>query len=118
VPKARFEFADYDGERIVATSHIEEYEWRFGDRLVSVALHGSASLASSAHSNWNSARRLVPRRDHGRGARLVTAQRCFQSETPEAAFKRYCEKEHRSKYRKFQIRYIGLAPAQTVFEQR
>lgn len=29
-PKARFEFEDFDGQRITATTHIEEREWLFG----------------------------------------------------------------------------------------
>jgi len=31
VPKVVFEFDDFDGERINATTHIEEWEWRFGE---------------------------------------------------------------------------------------
>ena len=31
VPKRTFSFRDYDGEQIEATTHIEEFEWRFGE---------------------------------------------------------------------------------------
>jgi len=31
-PKIKFDFEDYDGERITATTHIEEREWRFGEK--------------------------------------------------------------------------------------
>ncbi len=32
MPKAKFEFDDYDGKRITAATHIEEMEWHFGIR--------------------------------------------------------------------------------------
>lgn len=112
-PKARFEFEDFDGQRITATTHIEEREWHFGTgvcRWLSwfrrPRIHRYLELSFSAE--------VGPQKGSWKGGTVGHSIEMLPGELHEAAFKRYCEKEHRSKYRRFRIRYIGPVAGQTV----
>lgn len=114
VPKARFEFDDYDGERIVATSHIEEYEWRMGTGWCRwLSWFRKPRIERSLKLEFS--KEVGPEKGSWKGGTVGHSTEMFPDETPEAAFRRYCEKEHRSKYRKFQIKYVG--PAHSAREQ-
>lgn len=112
-PKVRFEIEDYDGKRVVATTHIVEREWRFGTGLFRwlswfrrPRIHRYLELSFSAE--------VGPEKGSWKGGTVGHSIEMLPGELHEAAFKRYCEKEHRSKYRRFRIRYIGPVAGQTV----
>lgn len=105
-PKARFDFDDYDGKRITATTHIEEREWRFGTGLFKwlswfrrPLIRRSLDLAFSDE--------VGPEKGSWKGGTIGTGFEMLPGELHEAAFRRYCEQEHRSKYKPFRIRYVG-----------
>lgn len=93
-PKARFDFEDYDGQRLVATTHIEEREWHFGTgwfRWLSwfrkPMIRRSLALEFSGETG----------REKGswKGGTIGTGIEMLAGELHESAFKRYCEQEHR-----------------------
>ena len=105
-PAARFEFDDYDGKRIVATTRIEEREWHFGEGwfkwlgwLRRPMVRRSLDIAFSAE--------VGPEKGSWKGGTMGHGIDMLPGELHEAAFRRYCEQEHRSKYRCFRITYVG-----------
>jgi hypothetical protein len=106
VPKETFVFADYDGEMIQATTHIEEREWRFGEgwfKWLSLfrrpKIRRVLDIAFSAE--------VGPEKGSWKGGTTGHSIDMLPGELHESAFRRYCEQEHRSKYRNFSIAYIG-----------
>lgn len=105
-PKARFEFDDYDGQRIVATTHIEEREWRRGTGLFSwLWWFRGPEIERSLTIEFSS--EVGPEKGSWKGGTVGHSITMLPGELHEAAFKRYCEQEHRSKYRRFRISYVG-----------
>ena len=105
-PKIKFDFEDYDGERITATTHIEEREWRFGEKPFrwlswfrrpqitrSLMLSFSAEVGTEKGS-W-------------KGGTVGHSIQMLPGETHEAAFRRYCTQDHKAKGRPYRLRYIG-----------
>lgn len=108
-PTVAFEFADYDGERLVATTKIEEREWRFGEgwfKWLSLfrrpMIRRSLDLSFSGETG----------REKGswKGGTVGTGIDMLPGELHEAAFRRYCEQDHRSKSGKYRVTFIGPAP--------
>lgn len=90
LPKARFEFADFDGEELIATCHIEEREWRFGGgwfKWLSLfrkpKVRRSLDIAFSGETGG--------RKGSWKGGTTGTGIDMQPGESPEAAFRRYCE---------------------------
>lgn len=107
VPKAIFEFDDFDGKRITATTHIEERQWEFGEgwfkwlcafRLPKI--RRSLSIKFSEE--------VGPEKGSWKGGTLGHGIDMLPGELHEAAFRRYCEQNHRSKYRTYKIKFIGV----------
>ena len=105
-PKVRFEFDDFDQQRIVATTHIEEREWRFGTGLFRWLSWFRRPLVSRTLALEFSSE-VGPEKGSWKGGTTGHSIEMLPGELHEAAFKRYCEQEHRSKYRRFRIRYVG-----------
>ena len=108
VPKARFDFLDHDGEALVATTHIEEREWRRGTgwfRWLSLVwpkrIHRSLDMKFSDETG--------PEKGSWKGGTIGTSIEMLPGELHEAAFRRYCEQDHRSKYRPYRIKFVGRA---------
>lgn len=78
-PVQRFEFDDYDGQRIIATCRIEEREWKRGKGIFRLLYLGRNSIRRSLDLQFSS--------EVGHSIDML------QSELHEAAFRRYCEKE-------------------------
>lgn len=112
-PKARFEFDDYDGKRIVATTHIEEREWRFGIGWFRW-LSWFRSARISRYLNLEFSDEVGPEKGSWKGGMVGHSIEMLPGELHEAAFRRYCEQEHRSKYKRFRIRYVGKLEMETV----
>jgi hypothetical protein len=105
-PRLKFYIRDYDGEDIVATTHIEELEWARGKKPF-------------RWLRWfvkNKVRRtLVISFDHElgsekgswKGGTLGHGITMLPGEDHETAFKRYCAQGHRGKYKLTPITYIG-----------
>lgn len=107
-PKARFEFDDFDGQRIIATTHIEEREWRFGTGLFRwLSWFRKPQISRSLELDFSS--EVGPEKGSWKGGTVGHSIEMLPGELHEEAFKRYCEQEHRSKYRRFRISYIGRA---------
>lgn len=104
-PKRVFEFTDYDGALIQAVTHIEEREWHFGEgwfKWLSVfrtpkirrqlVLRFSAEVGHEKGS-W-------------KGGMCGTGIDMLSGELHEAAFRRFCDQEHRDKSGRFKITFI------------
>lgn len=89
VPKQAFNFTDYDGERITATTYIEEREWHRGEggfkwlsRFIPPMVRRSLDIAFSAE--------VGPRKGSWKGGTLGHGIEMLRGELHEAAFRRYC----------------------------
>lgn len=109
MPKARFAFDDFDGRRIQADTHIEEREWRFGTGYFKwLSLFRRRKIVRSLSIRFSEG--VGPEKGSWKGGTVGTSIDMLQGELHEAAFKRFCEKEHRSKYRTYRVQYIGATP--------
>lgn len=105
-PSASFEFNDYDGKRIVAATRIEEREWLHGTGwfkwlcwFVKPLVRRSLDIEFSEE--------VGPEKGSWKGGTIGTGIDMLQGELHESAFKRYCEEEHSSKSRRYQIEFVG-----------
>lgn len=105
-PKASFDFEDFDGTAIVATTHIEEREWHFGTRWCRwLSWFRRPRISRTLALEFS--KEVGPDKGSWKGGTLGHGMEMLPGELHEAAFKRYCSQEHRSKYRPFRIRYVG-----------
>lgn len=108
-PKVRFELEDFDGQRIVATTHIEEREWHFGTKFCWwLSWFRRPKIRRDLALEFSS--EVGPEKGSWKGGTVGHSIEMLPGELHKAAFKRYCEQDHRSKYRKFKVKYIGHAP--------
>jgi hypothetical protein len=109
VPTAKFAFDDFDGERIVATTKIEEREWRFGTGWFKwLSWFRRAKVRRSLDMSFSS--ETGPEKGSWKGGTVGTGIDMLPGELHEAAFRRYCDQEHRSKYRKYSVKFLSLVP--------
>ncbi|WP_341249262.1 hypothetical protein [Cupriavidus pauculus] len=105
-PTVAFRFADYDGTEIVATTRIEEREWRFGTGCFKwLSLFRRPKVRRSLDITFAS--EVGPEKGSWKGGLIGTGTDVLPGELHEGAFLRYCSQEHRSKYRKYRITYLG-----------
>lgn len=105
-PKVSFEFDDFDGERITATCHVEEREWRFGEgwfKWLSIFRRPRVERSLSLEFD----KEVGPEKGSWKGGIVGHGTDMLPSDTCESAFRRYCEQEHRSKYRTFKIHFVS-----------
>lgn len=109
-PTERFEFDDYDGKRIIATCRIEEREWRFGEgwfKWLSLfrrpKIQRSLDLAFSAE--------VGPEKGSWKGGTVGHSTEMLPGDTPEVAFRRYCDKQHEHKGQRYRITFVGKVEA-------
>ncbi len=108
-PNVVFEFDDFDGKRIRATTHIEEREWRFGTGWFKwLSLFRSPRIRRSLSIDFSG--EVGPEKGSWKGGTTGTGIDMQPGETPESAFRRYCEQDHRSKYQTYRITFVGVAP--------
>ena len=109
-PKAKFLIEDFDGKQIEATTHIEEREWRFGTGWFKwLSLFRRPKIRRSLDIGFSE--ETGPEKGSWKGGTMGTGIEMLPDELHEAAFRRYCEQEHRSKYRKYSVKFIGRALA-------
>lgn len=113
VPKVAFEFLDYDGKRLTATTHIEEREWRRGTGWFKwLSLVWPKKIRRSLDLKFSD--EVGPEKGSWKGGTTGHSIEMLPDELHEPAFRRYCDQEHRSKYRKFKITFGGRAPAESA----
>jgi hypothetical protein len=100
--RARFAIIDHDGERIEVETYVEEREWRLGTGWFRwlgfiVPKRQRRSLDISFK------REVGPEKGSWKGGTLGTGIEMLQGETQEHAFRRYCDQDHRSKYRTYRV---------------
>ncbi len=106
VPKARFLIEDCDGKRITATTFIEEREWRFGEGWFKwLSLFRTPKVRRSLDIEFSE--EVGPEKGSWKGGLIGTDIDMLPGELHEAAFRRYCEEEHRSKYQRYRIAFVG-----------
>lgn len=105
-PASYFGFEDYDGELIVATCHVEEREWHKGTGWFTwlkwfskPKIRRSLDLSFSAE--------VGPQKGSWKGGMIGTGCEMQPGDTPEEAFRRFCDQDHERKGRKFKLRFIG-----------
>jgi hypothetical protein len=90
-PVEKFEFEDFDGERIIATCRIEEMEWKRGKGLSRLLYLGRNRLGRSLDLRFSS--EVGERKGSWKGGTVGHSVEMLPGELHEAAFRRYCEKE-------------------------
>lgn len=105
-PSAKFAFTDYDGQKITATTVIDEREWRFGTGYFKwLSAFRKPKIRRSLNLKFSS--EVGPDKGSWKGGTVGHSIDMLPDELHEAAFRRYCEQEHRSKSRKFRIQFVG-----------
>ena len=106
--KAVFLVDDFDGQRLTVTTHIEEREWKFGEGWFKwLSLFRKPKISRSLSIEFD--KECGPEKGSGKGGLIGTGIDMLPGELHEAAFRRYCEQEHRSKYQLYRITFVGAA---------
>lgn len=101
-PVAKFEFDDFDGERITATARIEEREWRRGKGIFRLLYLGRNRVSRSLDLQFSS--EVGRRKGSWKGGTVGHSIKINDiDENHEEAFRRYCDQEG--------LTFVGLAPA-------
>ena len=88
-PTVAFEFDDFDGERIVATTRIEEREWKFGTgKFKWLSLFRKAKISRSLDIDFS--KETGRRKGSWKGGTTGHSISMLPGELHEAAFRRYC----------------------------
>ena len=102
VPTMSFEFDDFDGERITATTRIEEREWRFGEGWFKwMSLFRKPKISRSLDLHFSA--ETGDRKGSWKGGTIGHAIKMLPGELHEQAFRRYCEQNN--------MTFVGLAGA-------
>lgn len=108
MPKVAFLIDDFDGQRITATTHIEEREWKFGEGWFKwLSMFRKPMVRRSLSINFD--KECGPEKGSWKGGTMGTGIDMLPGELHEAAFRRYCDQEHSSKYSRYRITYVGPA---------
>ncbi len=99
-PSTSFEFADFDGERIIAKTLIEEREWAFGEGKFKWLSLFRRNKVNRSLDLWFSSE-VGRRKGSWKGGTIGHSIEMLPDELHEAAFRRYCE-QHK-------LTFIGLA---------
>lgn len=87
-PVARFEFYDFDGEHLIATTRIEEREWVRGKGLFRLLFIGRNSVSRSLDIRFSG--ETGKRKGSWKGGTIGHSIEMLPGELHEAAFRRYC----------------------------
>lgn len=89
-PSLSFDFEDFDGERLVATTKIEEREWKFGEgwfKWLSLFRRNMVRRSLDIQFSGETGRR----KGSWKGGTVGHSIEMLPGELHEAAFRRYCE---------------------------
>lgn len=105
-PAVAFEFDDFDGQRITATTRIEEREWKFGEGWFRwLSLFRRPRVRRSLDIDFSA--EVGREKGSWKGGTLGHGIEMLPGETHEEAFRRYCQQDHRSKHGTFRITFVG-----------
>ena len=108
-PVRRFVFKDFDDQELVATTRIEEREWRFGTGWFKwLSWFCRPKVRRNLYIEFSG--ETGPEKGSWKGGTTGTGIDMLPGETHEEAFRRYCNQEHRSKHRKYKIAFVGAQP--------
>lgn len=106
VPTAAFVIKDFDDEKLTATTKIEEREWRFGAGWFKwLSLFRRPKIRRSLNISFSN--ETGPEKGSWKGGTMGTSIDMLPGEIHEQAFRRYCDGEHRSKYRSYAVKFVG-----------
>ena len=98
-PTIAFEFDDFDGERIIATTKIEEREWRLGTGWFKwLSLFRRPKIGRSLDISFS--KETGRRKGSWKGGTIGHSIEMLPNELHEAAFRRYCSKR--------EMTFVGL----------
>lgn len=101
-PTISFEFDDFDGERIVATTKIEEREWRFGTGWFKwLSLFRRPKIRRSLDLDFS--KETGKRKGSWKGGTVGHSIDMLPGELHEPAFRRYCTKHD--------MKFVGHTPS-------
>lgn len=107
-PVVEFAFKDFDEQELVATTRIEEREWRFGTGWFKwLSWFRRRKVRRSLDLEFSG--ETGPEKGSWKGGTVGTGIDMLPGELHEQAFRRYCSEEHRSKYRKYKVTFVGRA---------
>lgn len=105
-PRVRFDFEDHDGERLVATTLIEEREWLFGTGWFKwLSWFRAPKIRRSLDIEFSG--ETGPEKGSWKGGIVGTGIDMRPGELHEAAFRRYCNEQHRSKHSKYNVKFVS-----------
>lgn len=106
-PKAVFVMRDFDDEVIEVTTYIEEREWWFGEGWFKwLAWFRPRKIRRSLDLRFSS--ETGPDKGSWKGGTTGTGIDMLPGEEAEAAFRRYCDEEHRARgARSYKVTYVG-----------
>ena len=105
MPKSTFEFRDYDSEIITAEARIKEREWRFGQGWFKwLSFFKKPLIRKELDLRFSS--QVGPEKGSWKGGCLGHGIEMLPNETPEQAFRRYCDQTHKAKNKEYKIEYI------------
>lgn len=108
-PSVSFMVEDYDGAQITAKTIIEQREWKFGDGWFKwLSLFRKDMVRKSLKINFSA--ETGPEKGSWKGGTTGCSIDMLPGELHESAMRRYCDQEQRSKYRPYQMKFIGVAP--------
>lgn len=108
-PAARFVLRDYDGAEVIATTRIDEREWKFGEGWFKwLSLFRKPMIKRRLDIDFSA--ETGPEKGSWKGGTTGTTIEMLPGEMHEAAMRRYCEQEQRAKYGSYRIEFAGAAP--------
>jgi hypothetical protein len=112
-PASRFLFTDYDGEEITATCIVEEREWHRGESWFKWLRHFYPSkIRRDLDLRFSS--EVGPGKGSWKGGTIGHGIEMIAGETPEQAFRRYCDAGYERKGRTTGLTFIGKAKLEEV----
>jgi len=108
LPRVKFRFKDYDGEIITATCHIEEREWHKGEGWFKW-LSWLAKPMIRRYLDMSFDKEMGPQKGSWKGGTIGMAcdmSTGIQGDTPETAFRRFCQEEQERKGKKFKLQFL------------
>lgn len=106
--KTSFQIKDYDGALIVCDTNIEEREWRFGEGLFKWLSWFRKPMVRRV-LNLSFRKEVGTEKGSWKGGLMGSSIEMEPGELHESALRRYCEQEHRAKYGKYFITFMGAA---------
>lgn len=105
-PTVKFLIEDFDGKKIVATTMIEEREWHFGTGWFRwLSWFCRPKICRSLDIRFSG--ETGPEKGSWKGGTIGTGIDMLPDEDHEAAFRRYCNEQHRAKYRQYSVKFLS-----------